>query len=60
MSRMVIIPFWGASEIPPDCGLLGEVPGLNVPVPVKLLATLSPSSLKPFFRDFAACRTVAV
>lgn len=54
MSKIVIIPFCGVSEIPPDWGLLGDVPGLKVPVPVKLLATLSPNSLKPFLRDLAA------
>lgn len=54
MSRMVIIPFCGESEMPPDCGLFGEVPGLKFAVPVKLLATLSPNSLSPFFKDLAA------
>lgn len=54
MSRIVMIPFCGESDTPPDCGLFGEVPGLKVPVPVRLEATLSPSSLKPFFKDFAA------
>lgn len=49
----------------PDCScsvLGGEGDCDNTPerVPPRLLATLSPSPLKPFPKDLAACKTVAV
>lgn len=51
ISKMVTIPFCKTSACPPACGL---PPGLYGAVPVKLLATVSPSSRNPRPNDLAA------